>query len=280
MIVQISDRLRAGGGGAAVAVIGDRGVGRQEIARVLAAPLRRQVLSVPGAALSGPQALAVLRREAMLNDAAIVIDAPDQSDPGQLCALMEQPDEAVFLVCDPDTLGPILRKVRRPVVEIAAPRRDLAQRARLWTALGPSGLTPAGIDDIAARFDFGRDQIRPAIDIATQRSHGVPDLAALKSACKTLRDTRFAGTAERLVCPFGPDDIILTPQTQAELDLAIAWARDGAWLFSPEGPGAALHAGAACPASSAVRRAWARRWPPGSSPVRPIMRSTASTPAR
>jgi hypothetical protein len=200
-IVQIGDRLRAGGGGAAVAVIGDRGVGRQEIARLLAAPLRRKVICVPGAALSGPQALAVLRREAMLNAAAILIDAPDQSDPDQLCALLEQPDEVVFLVCDPDTLGRILRRVRRPVVEIAAPRRDLAQRARLWTALGPPGLTPAEIDDIAARFDFGRDQIRPAIGIATQRSRGVPDLAALKSACETLRDTRFAGTAERLVCP-------------------------------------------------------------------------------
>ena len=242
-IVQIGDRLRAGGGGAAVAVIGDRGVGRQEIARLLAAPLRRKVICVPGAALSGPQALAVLRREAMLNAAAILIDAPDQSDPDQLCALMEQPDEVVFLVCDPDTLGPILRRVRRPVVEIAAPRRDLAQRARLWTALGPPGLTPAEIDDIAARFDFGRDQIRPAVEIATQRSRGVPDLAALKSACETLRDTRFAGTAERLVCPFEPDDIILSAQTQAELDLAMAWARDGARLFSPDGPGAALRAG-------------------------------------
>jgi hypothetical protein len=157
--------------------------------------------------------------------------------------VIEQPDEAVFLVCAPDTLGPILRKLRRPVIEIAAPRRDLAQRARLWTALGPPGLTPAEIDDIAARFDFGRDQIRPAIDLATQRSTGVPDLAALKSACETLRDTRFAGTAERLVCPFEPDDIILSPQTQAELDLAMAWARDGARLFSPDGPGAALRAG-------------------------------------
>lgn len=242
-IVQTGDRLRAAGSGAAVAVIGDEGVGRQEIARVLAAPLRRQILCVPGAALSGPQALAVLHREAALNAAAIVIDAPDQSDPDQLCALIEQPDEAVFLVCTPGTLGPILRKLRRPVIEIAAPRRDLAQRARLWTALDPAGLTAAEIDDIAVRFDFGRDQIRSAIGIATQRCNGVPDLAALKSACETLRDTRFAGTAERLVCPFEPDDIILSPQTQAELDLAMAWARDGARLFSPDGPGAALRAG-------------------------------------
>lgn len=243
-IIAKGDALAEVKGPVRAVIVGDPDVGRAEIAKVLAAKLVRNVLVVDGKALESAGAAQSLHREAMLNDAAVILSDPASLEPAALCDVLDGTAAPVFMQCTPEEVGAVLRAADRPVIEVAAPRRDLAQRTRIWVAAAPAGLQQDDLRAMAERFDMGHRQVTAAMELAGARAGDGPiAIEDVRSACETLRETRFEGAAERLDCPFDTEDIVLAQDTRAELDLATAWARHGTGLFGCDGPGRALHSG-------------------------------------
>jgi hypothetical protein len=234
-----------------VLIAGESGVGRRSIALAIAAGWRRTALVVDGAQISGPQTLAALSREALWAEAAVIVTAAERMPIEHWRTLVERLHGPLLATTASTHFASLALGSSRPVVELHAPPRDTAQRLRLWRAHAPATWPDESLRHLAERFDFGADEMRTAVALsasrAAQRASPVdadriptPDMVA---TCEALRETRFAGTAERIACLYEPDDIVLRPETRRELDLAIAWARHAARLFGSGGAGAALRAG-------------------------------------
>ncbi|MBJ3764432.1 ATP-binding protein [Maribius pontilimi] len=235
----------------AVAVLGPEDSGRGAIATALAGRLGHAALAVPGTVLAEPGGLGTVLRELCLEEAALVLTAPEAVPEAVWPALMGGLPAPAFLIAEPARYGALAMACDRPLMRLDAPPRDPAQRLRLWAA--GTGPQPGGVDDdglrrLAERFDFGPRGIARARRIAEAQARAEGRAAAsaadLSAACDRLRQTRFDGAAERLPCPWTRVDIVLPDRTRAELDLAIAWARHGQQLFGEGGPGAGLRAGA------------------------------------
>ena len=229
-----------------VLVAGDHGVGRSSIAARLARKLCPVVLEVSAQQMANEPETNALSRECALQNAAAVFTDADEIDPDLWARLTKDLGAPIFATTSFEGSGSLALHAARPPIEFTAPRRDRAHRTRMWNAAAPSSLVGTA-EDLSERFDFSRQHIASALSLAEStarvqgRSGATPE--DLRTACETLRDTRFEGMAERLDCPFAADDIVLAPDTRAELNLATAWARHGTRLFSEGGAGAKLHVG-------------------------------------
>lgn len=229
-----------------VLVSGDAGVGRTGMAARLAQRLGGAALIVPADRLIDPADINRLNRECALQDAAAIIsDAHEVSDViwRKATRWIKAP---LLATSTPDGAGLLALHADRAAISCRAPRRDTAHRARMWKAVTPPDLASCAAD-LSERFDFSRSHIASAVSLAqsTARVQGrsAAGAADLRAASEILRNTRFEGLAERLDCPFAEDDIVLAPETRAELDLAASWARHGGQLFAPNGVGGGLHTG-------------------------------------
>ena len=234
--------------GILVAITGDEEVGRGAMARTIAASTMRCAIAVTGAVLQTAEAVAALTREALIAEAGVIVTDPEAMPAELWRRLLVDLSAPLFVVADPERIKPLLLVAGRPAITLEAPRRDRAQRVRMWQARVPGDWSPEAIDDIADRFDFGNTRIDAALGLASAEARAAgrpaPSPADARAACDRVRDTRFGSAAERLELRFGLDDIVLREETRRELDLAVAWARHGAQLFGDDGPGASLHAGA------------------------------------
>jgi hypothetical protein len=232
-----------------VIVAGDAGVGRHEIAEAIAGQWRFAALLVDGAAIAGDDVIAALSREALWSHAVVVLRHAEAVPPALWRELTRRLEAPLVATAADSALATLALHSARPLVQVSAPRRDAAQRLRLWQARAPAEWPAEALDDIAERFDFGVEHIDAALALARSRAAsadepGTQQPEDARAACEMLRETRFAGTAERIACPFEPGDIVLRAETRRELDLAIAWARHARRIFAPDGAGAALRAGA------------------------------------
>jgi hypothetical protein len=234
-------------GAPVAAIVGEAETGRGAIARAVASRLRGRALIVPGTDLPDEAAVGAVIREALLGDAAVILLAPEACGPGAWRALVAGLPAPLICVTTPDRVGALALEVPRPLSVIEAPGRDLPQRTRIWAAGAPSAWPEQAIATLAERFGFGAARVSATLALATTRGQAegrpspLPEDA--RAAGEMLRGLAFDGAAERLACPFEPDEIVLRDETQRELDLTIAWANHGARLFDPDGPAAALHAG-------------------------------------
>ena len=232
---------------ALLAIAGDPGTGRRDIAAVFAQRSRQSAISVSGADLPDDAAVATLLREAVLADAAIILNAPETMPPAIWRLLTARAGTMLIVVTEPRHLSRLALDASRPIVEVEAPRRDLQQRLRMWTAHAPADWPDHDLRALAERFNIGAGEITSALRLARARAgadgRNWPEPADARHACETLRETRFDGAAERLECPYAPNDIVLRRNTKAELDLTVAWARHGARLFARGGSAEGLGAG-------------------------------------
>jgi hypothetical protein len=230
-----------------VAVAGDVGVGRSDIAKALAAGLRGRLLTVPGRFLEGEAAVGVVEREATLLGAAVMVTEQETAHPPAWRLLVQRLEAPLFVSVEPSRIGSLGRETPRAIRVVAAPARDLAQRKRLWAAHAPASWPAGEIDGLASRFDFGKPQIASALALAAAavdpKIKPGPTIDDVHSACIQIREVDFDGLAERLDCPYTRDDIVLRPETESELELALAWSRSAGSLFGPDGRAANLRAG-------------------------------------
>lgn len=233
-----------------VLVAGDEGAGRQAMAEAIAGRWRNAAIVVGGAQITDAAAIRALSREALWEHAVVIVTQAEAIPAGLWRTLTQQLEAPLLATSSAEALPALALDSALPLVEVWAPRRDTEHRERLWQALAPASWASAALRDLAERFDFGARRIDAALTLAATRAATQGADAATpatpadaRTACETLRETRFAGAAERVPCPFEPDDIVLRPETRRELDLAVAWAHHGARLFGAAGAGAALRAG-------------------------------------
>ena len=229
-----------------VLISGDTGVGRTGMAARLARCLCGKALIVHADQLIDPADIDRLNRECAIQEAAVILQEAHEISDTIWRRTTRRVKAPLFATTCPDGAGNLALHADRPAVSCLAPRRDTAQRARMWKAATPPDLVGCAAD-LSERFDFSRSHIASAVSLAQSmakvQGRSTAGVADLRAASEILRDTRFEGLAERLDCPFAEDDIVLAPETSAELDLAASWARHGMRLFSPDGVGAGLHTG-------------------------------------
>lgn len=229
-----------------IIVTGIADSGRRDIARSIAASLRPVAVEAPLADLTEPERQVAFRRTVRMNDAAAILDIPGEADGAMPGAVLHGLDGPVILIAPAGSFAAIAARFERVAISIDVPRSSVAERAELWRQAIPS-VFPEDHARIAERFAFGRAGIgraqRMALISARIQGRKLPDGADLMNACDQLRTAEFNGSAQRMACVFRREDIVLRRETEAELDLAIAWARHGSRLFAQDGPGGALRAG-------------------------------------
>ena len=233
-----------------VVVSGDAGCGRSDIAKGFAAQLCSHAIMVSPPEVT--DAVARLAREAAISESAVIVTDAELLPPELWRTLTRDIGVPLLVTATAKAVPRLAQDASHPVLKVEGPRRDLAQRRRMWQAAAPDSWAHGEITALAERFDVGRDGIHAAMGLArTQASaDGRTDVAVAdaRAACETLRDVRFQGMAEALSCPYLASDIVLPANVKAEMDLVIAWARHGSRLFGSGGPARALNAagGLAC----------------------------------
>ncbi|SNR51077.1 ATP-binding protein [Paracoccus sediminis] len=238
--------LREMPGAPFIIVTGTADSGRRDIARRIAASLRPTAVEAPLADLAEPERQAAFRRTVRMNDAVAILGDPQTAELEMLRAILRGLDSPVIVIAPAGSFAPIAARVDRVAVSLDVPRSDVSERAELWRQAIPS-VDAEDRTRIAQRFAFGRAGIGRALRLAvtSARIEGrrIPTGDDLLAACDQIRTAEFDGSAQRMTCTFRREDIVLRRETEAELDLAIAWARHGSRLFAQDGPGGALGAG-------------------------------------
>lgn len=228
-------------------VAGDAGVGRQSMAEAIAAHWRSAALVIEGARITDDGVVGALSREALWAHAVVIVTQAEAVPEALWRTLTERLEAPLIATAPGSALASLALHTTRAPIEVLAPRRDATHRLRLWLARAPSAWPHVALRDLAERYDFGAQHIDAALALTSTRAElregADPSPPDARAACETLRETRFAGTAERIECPYEPGDIVLKADARRELDLAIAWARHAASLFGRDGPAAALRAG-------------------------------------
>ncbi|MBK4216502.1 ATP-binding protein [Paracoccus caeni] len=232
---------------AAFIVTGPVDGGRGDVARVLAASTATAAVELDAAALTERAVRNDLRRMVQLYRTAVILTVPEEgAEALDWTALLRGLGGHVFLIAAPSQFAALAVRLGRQAVPVDLPGRDRPQRAELWRQAMPS-LTDDERDLISERFDLGRKGVERALGLAVTaaqlQGRSAPDQQDLISACDRLRIADFRGTAQRLDCDLCREDIVLRPETEAEIDLAIAWARHGAGLFDTGGAGSNLQTG-------------------------------------
>ncbi len=220
--------------------------GRRDIARSIAASLRPVAIEAPLADLTEPERQMAFRRTVRMNAAVAILGVSQDTDTATLAKNLRGLDSPVIVIAPAGAFAAVAARVDRVAISLDVPRSNVAERAELWRQAIPS-VVPEDRTRVAERFGFGRTGIDRALRLAvtSARIDGrkAPTADDLLTACDQLRTAEFNGSAQRMTCSFRRDDIVLRRETEAELDLAIAWARHGSRLFAADGPGGALQAG-------------------------------------
>jgi ATPase family associated with various cellular activities (AAA) len=224
---------------------GDAGVGRRSMAEAIAGALRTSALVVEGAAIADEVVVAALSREAIWTHAIVIVTRAEEVPTAMWRVLTQRLEAPLIATAARGALAGLAAKSARAPIEVQAPRRDAEHRLRLWRSRAPPAWPLQALRDLAERYDFGGRQIDAALAAAAARASpaGAAGPQDVRAACEMLRETRFAGAAARVECPFEAGDIVLRDETRREIDLATAWARHAASVFGAGGPGAALRAG-------------------------------------
>lgn len=181
-----------------------------------------------------------------MNDAVAILSLQQGVEGAVLSTVLRDLDNPVIVIAPASLFAAVAACIDRVAISLEVPRSDVAERAELWRQAIPS-VAPEDHTRISERFAFGRAGIdralRLAVTSARIEGRNIPTGDDLLNACDQLRTAKFDGSAQRMTCSFRREDIVLRRETEAELDLAIAWARHGSRLFAADGPGGALTAG-------------------------------------
>ncbi len=193
-------------------VLGPRRSGRAGVAVAAASRLGLRVVGLrvselPEPGLARLDAIALLAREAMLRDEAILLDATAPETREVAVALARDFAAPLFVLAAeplPETVGlPLLR----------LPPLEPADRAALWRqALGPAApLLGSGCERLAEQFPLSPTAIA-AIAASTPA-----DEPSLWGACRDSAGEAMGPLAERTTPRFGWDDIVLPASVREQL---------------------------------------------------------------
>ncbi len=233
-----------------VIVKGPAGAGREALACAVAHELGAAALVAPAEALDVATAAALVRRDTRWFGAALVVvgggGAPTRA---QVAALRGLPVPALWITTE-GTAEVLVSDEGRAAVELTLPEPDVELRTAMWRARLPQSRLAADVDlpFTASRFRFGPGRIEAAAAMATARAGAfrgdrMVGTEELSEVCRSLPEVRLSTLAQRLQCPFTRAELVVPPETDREIDLAIAWARHRGWVLSRWGHGRPLVSG-------------------------------------
>lgn len=226
-----------------IIVAGAPGCGRDFVAKVLARQCAESWLVVDAKHAVEIDTAQELAREAAWHDAALIVSNAEQLDAETYRHLQSRCTSPIVLITDADHDGQLLEAATRKCTEIALPTLGITERTELWAGMARRHAVSIDAGHLAGRFSFGPGRIDQVLRLAATSSRGDSDDSEVDAICHRLQKAQFRGLAQKLPCPFEPQDIVLPDKTRRELDLICTWANFGPALFSEGGAGSALHTG-------------------------------------
>lgn len=213
---------------------GTPGSGRTAMARAAAAAAGLPLVAVHLDRGELPELLRLARREARWFKAALLLrtDNPDQNwQP--FWEELRQTAYPLLLAVPLAAPAAAAALAPRPANLVCLPEPDLDQRRRLWQALLPPtvDLADDAAELLAAGFHFNPGRITATINRAqADLLLQLPGrrrltIAGLFQAARSLGAEIMGPLAQKLPCPYEPDELVVPPQVRAELNLALAWIR-------------------------------------------------------
>ncbi len=212
---------------------GSGGSGRATLAHGLASAAGLPLLAVRLTRETQDQILRIARRDARWFGAALLLKiAGDELEWAQLWYAITTLELPVLVSLSHETEEEAARNAPEQTALIELGEPDSGLRERLWRAL-PQGFEQdeASVEALAARFRFNPGRITQVIrraesDAMLQRpGHRRLTGAGLNRAARAVGRSHMGPLAQFMPCPYRPHDLVVPPQVQAELDLALAWVR-------------------------------------------------------
>lgn len=214
-------------------VSGARGSGRKALAFAMAAAIDLPSLVIPGRLVATIGA-DIIMREAIWQQACVVVDRGEDADPVALATLAQLP--APLLVTTLDSLVLDFGS-ERPSRRVSVPPLTTADRMALWVrSLASAGVEPdpGEVEHVARRYRFGPDQIHEAVQFATNSERRL-ESGALLEACRAIPRIEVSGLARRVDTTYSWDDLVVPPRIRRELELVVTYGRHGQALHDHAG---------------------------------------------
>jgi hypothetical protein len=210
-----------------VAFSGDDHEGQGDVAAVVAEELRVQLYELPAALLpSNPaevEALAVLwQREAILLNAALLLDCGERDMPKQTASFVDQLSGLVFLT------GQDRPTVRRQVYSVTVGKPSAREQRVLWEeALGRTAAQMNGsLDAAASQFRLSAQTIqKTAREVSEAMERGEPTDRLLWRTCRGAVRSKLDELAQRIEPAAGWDALVLPAPQRATLRQIAAHVR-------------------------------------------------------
>ncbi len=198
-------------GSAVIALEGVEGSGRKRIAEAIAAQLGLRLAVFDAAQPMPPDALALLRREALLSGDAVVIDHHERIAAETLPAF----PAPLFLVTTENR--------RTDAFTIAVPLPDAASRTLIWMDALRGDAAPADAEPVAQKFALTPRQIHGAVAAARAsaalRAPGQRALTAddLHAGARSQSSDALRKLASRVELKYEWDDVVLPARAIRQL---------------------------------------------------------------
>lgn len=231
-------------------IAGSLGSGRATLAHAGASAAGLPLVKLTLEASTLEDDLRRARREARWHQAALLLQATDVSIAwSTVWTGVDNVQRALLVSLPPNAAEAAAQAAPFKTTLITLEEPDATLRRQLWETMSPPGvdLDPAVAAMLASSFRFNPGRIaqvfRRAQSDLQLHSPGERRLTdkTLHAAARALGRTYMGELAQRLPCPYQPDDLIVPPRVKAELDLALAWVRHqvkvlGEWGFEQRVP--------------------------------------------
>ncbi len=210
-----------------VAFSGDDHEGQGDVAAAVAAELQVQLYELPAALLplnpAEVEALAILwQREAILLNAALLVDCGERDLPKQAGSFVDQLSGLVFLT------GQDRPTVRRQTSSVTVSKPSAREQRTLWEqALGHRAAEMNGsLDAVAAQFRLSAQTIRKtAREVSEAMQRDEPPGRLLWQTCRGAVRSKLDELAQRIEPTAGWDALVLPAPQQATLRQIAAHVR-------------------------------------------------------
>lgn len=216
---------------------GAEGSGRGAAARAIASEAGCALVEIDLATEGLADRLLAARREARWHRAALLLRASHPATPfdwGAVWAAIEDAERLLFLAIPTDLVDEVSSAAHRGPAFLEIPAPAPGERATLWKALLPPGITvpDSELADLAERFRYNPGRAARAVRRAVAEQALVPEgkrqglgVPALEKACRDLGSSSMGPLAQKLPLPYRPEDLVVPPHVETELRLAVAWVR-------------------------------------------------------
>jgi SpoVK/Ycf46/Vps4 family AAA+-type ATPase len=178
--------------------------------------------------------LQAARRDIRWYNAALLINSVDENMPWRtLWSHVEQLHLPVIVSLTPDALETATQSINKPhiIIELLEPDRET--RRQLWHTHLPSGsdIDTDSLDALAANFKFNAGRIQEVLRRAKSKLITQPanqrriTKTVLYEAAREIGAAAMGDLAQKLPCPYQPEDLVVPQQLQEELYLALAWVQ-------------------------------------------------------